>query len=109
MWRLSVWFFTASTRRNQIRCYGLQLGWSLRLRLLRRRLLLLLLLLLLLRDLVLAIGDPGFYLRAFFVVVPCREHHEGHGTFGIIVAMKLLESIFEGLTAAAVHATIQAP
>ena len=93
-------------RRNQIRCDGLQLGWSLRLWLLRRRLLLLLLLL---RDLILAIGDPGFYLCAFFVIVPCREHHKWHGAFGIIVAMKLLESIFEGLTAATVHATIQAP
>src|SRR5258708_39167660 len=106
MRRLSVRFFKASTRSNQIRCDRAQLGWSLRLLLLRR---LLLLLLLLLRDLVLAIGDPGFYLRALFVIVPCREHHEGHRTFGIIVAMKLLESIFEGLTAAAVHATIQAP
>ena len=56
-----------------------------------------------------AIAHAGFNLRAFFIIVPGRDQKEGNRVLGIVIAMEKFQGVFEGLAAAAVHVTIQAP
>ena len=56
-----------------------------------------------------AVRDAIFNRRTLFIVIPRGEQDERHGMLRIVVLSEQMQSVFESLSAAAIHVAVQAP